>query len=269
MKILRAALALFIVAWAGNSLASDIDLSHWKLTLPVSKNSEAGKAREILNPGGFSMSPYFVPHADGITFSASVGGALTPRTRYPRTELREMSGKAKYSWRVAKGGTLSATLRVDAVPQLEKISAGALPAAVPLQAPGPGRIVVGQIEGPRDELCRLYYDRGVLYFNDDKSGAEQTQKSFALKDASGKMTNIPLGKTFSYTIDANATQLTVSAVVDGQTYTASEPIGPFWPKKPLYFKAGAYIQVNTPASKSLETGTGTGTVTFSSIVVRH
>src|ERR1700754_4909169 len=109
-KILRAALSLFVLAWAGNSFASDIDLSHWKLTLPVSKKGQPGKAHEILRPGGFSMSPYFIPHADGITFSASVGGAVTPRTRYPRTELREMSGGAKYSWRIAKGGTLSATL---------------------------------------------------------------------------------------------------------------------------------------------------------------
>src|SRR3569833_2730495 len=127
-SILRAALALFVVAWAGGSLASDIDLSHWKLTLPVSKKGQPGKALEILSLGGYSMPPYFVPHADGITFSASVGGSLTPRTRYPRTELREMSGKAKVSWRVAKGGTLSASLKVDAVPQLEKISGGSLPA---------------------------------------------------------------------------------------------------------------------------------------------
>ena len=268
-KIIRAALAFFVVAWAGNSSASDIDLSHWKLTLPVSKKDQPGKALEILSLNGFSMAPYFVPHADGITFSASVGGARTPLTRYPRSELREMSGKAKVSWRVAKGGTLSATLKVDELPQVEKISGGPLPAAVPQRVPGPGRIIIGQIQGPNVELCRLYYDRGVLYFNDDKSGTEQVQKSFALKDASGNITSIPLGKSFSYVIDVNATRLVVSAVVDDKTYTASELIGPFWPKKPLYFKAGSYVQVNTAASKALETGTGTGTVTFSSIVVRH
>jgi hypothetical protein len=258
------------VAEAVTVPATSIDLSNWKVTLPIDKAGKPGSALEVTKLAGFSLPPYFDVKPDSITFSASTDGSHTSGSHYPRSELREMNGSGQErNWTIDQGGTLSATLRINEVPQLEQIGAGEIPAAIPQKVPGPGRIVIGQIHGPDDELCRLYYDNGVLYFNDDKSGEKQEQASFALKDEAGGMTQIPLGKSFSYKIAANAQGITVSAVVDGRTYSASEPISAFWPGQELYFKAGAYVQVGVAGGGALETGSGTGSVTFTSIVMKH
>ena len=253
-----------------SNVTTSIDLSHWKVTLPLGKYDDISSAIEVTDLAGFSLPPYFDAQPDGITFSASTEGAHTTGSHYPRSELREMDGNGdEYDWTTTEGGTLAATLKVNSVPTVTHIVDGSMPAGIKAKVPGPGRIVVGQIHGPDDELCRLYYDRGVLYFNDDKSGLKQKEVSFVLRDSTGLATDIPLGQLFSYEITANQQQLVVNAVVEGRTYSASEPIGSFWVDQQLYFKAGAYVQVGYPGSSALEMGYGTGSVTFTSIALSH
>ena len=85
-----------------------------------------------------------------MVFEASVDGATTQGSKYARTELREMDGHEKAAWKLADGGTLTATLTVDETPFKDNGS--------------PGRVVVGQIHGQDDELVRLYYEGGKVYF---------------------------------------------------------------------------------------------------------
>ena len=176
---------------------------------------------------------------------------------------------------VAAMNTSGRSTRAERLPPLSQWSSfahangarrGGRTCADPSQRPGFGRIVIGQVHGPDDELCRLYFDNGVLYFNNDKAGASGKQESFPLKDEAGNLTSIALGESFSYTITADASRVIVTAVADGETFTASDTISSFWAGKELYFKAGVYVQVSTGGR---EIGTGTGTATFTSIKLKH
>ena len=73
----------------------------------------------------------------------------------------------------------------------------------------PGRIVVGQIHGQDDELVRLYYEGGKVYFMNDQAGSSNKETKFTFKNDAGEQPNISLGETFSYMIDAHGKNLTV------------------------------------------------------------
>jgi hypothetical protein len=230
----------------------NFDLSLWKLTLPVDANGQSnGTAIEIKPIASTYQHPlYFFSAADGaMTFMAPTDGATTSGSHYPRSELRElMSSGANAAWTIEQGGTLSATLTVN---------------EVPVAASGKsGRVVIGQIHGPDDELCRLYYDNGQLYFYDDKSGPAQIEVQYILKSSSGAATNIPLNAQFDYSIVVANGSLVVSVRHDGITYSATEPISSFWRGQALYFKAGVYVQVGKPGSGAGTVGTGQGKVSF-------
>jgi hypothetical protein len=230
----------------------NFDLSLWKLTLPVDGNGQfSGTAIEVKPIASTYQHPlYFYSGADGaMTFMAPTEGATTSGSHYPRSELRELTATGgNAAWTVAQGGTLSATVAVNEVPVAASGSKG--------------RVIIGQIHGPNDELCRLYYDNGRLYFHDDKSGVNQTELEYVLKSSAGGTTNIPLNATFDYSIVVANGSLVVSARYDGITYTASEPISSFWPGQALYFKAGVYVQVGKPGSGAGTMGTGRGKVSF-------
>lgn len=231
---------------------TNFNLSLWKLTLPIdSSGGFSGTAIEIKPISKtYEIDPYFYTAADGaMVFSAPTEGATTSGSHYPRSELREMtSSYSNAAWTIDQGGTLAATLAVNEVPTT---SAG-----------GKGRVIVGQIHGPNDELCRLYYDNGVMYFHDDKAGSSQTETQFLLRSSTGAQSNIPLNAKFGYVIRATSQTLTVSVTYGGVTYTAVDPISAFWPGKGLYFKAGIYVQVAKPGSGAGTTGTGLGRASF-------
>ncbi|MBG1260343.1 polysaccharide lyase family 7 protein [Nostoc commune] len=79
--------------------ADVLDLSKWKITLPISLNSppNSNKATEIKQPQlkTYSNSEYFRLNAakNGVLLKAIAGGARTSEnTAYARSELREMQG---------------------------------------------------------------------------------------------------------------------------------------------------------------------------------
>jgi len=217
MKLSSIFIALALFAFPAYA---EINYNDWKLTLPIDSKGKftSGKAMEIkpLKPD-YSKPPYYYKEDGAIVFSTPADGATTPGSKYPRSELREMSGGKEASWKISDGGTLSATLSVESLPTTKDGK--------------PGRIVIGQIHGPDDELCRLYYDNGALYFYDDKATSKQKETKFELKNKP-----IPLHEPFGYIITVADNQLTVTAIYDGETVSAFEKISSFWKDKPLYLR---------------------------------
>lgn len=230
--------------------SDNFDLSNWKITLPVdSEGGTSGVAVEVKNLVGYEDPKYFYDAPDGaMVFSAMVDGATTSGSKYARSELREMNGSDRAAWKLSEGGTMTATLEVDKVPQKDG---------------GPGKIVIGQIHGQDEELVRLYHENGKVYFVNDRAGSSNDETTFALKDASGKEPNISLNEKFSYKIDAKGDALTVEVYADGQTYTSTSKINSVWQSDSFYFKAGAYLGVNE------STGSGNGQVSFYDLDFGH
>lgn len=119
-----------------------------------------------------------------------------------------------------------------------------------------GRIVVGQIHGSEDELVRLYWEDGEVYFKSDKGGDGNDSLKFALTNAGGDTPQISLGDQFSYKIDVHGDTLTVIVYADGDTYTSVTTVSSAWDGEQFYFKAGAYLGNNETNS------TGAGQVSF-------
>lgn len=229
-----------------------IDLTDWKLTLPLdSKGGMSGEAVEIKPlKQDYSHPKYFIRNGDSITFVAPVDGATTSGSKYARSELREMKGTERAAWKIKEGGILKSTLYIE---------------EVPVKKDGkPGRIVIGQIHGSSNELCRLYYDNGQIYFYDDKAGSSKKETKFELKNKP-----IPLNDEFEYEIKVASGELTVTVINDGEAWVAKEKIGSYWTNDPLYFKAGVYLGVGKPGSGAGTTGAGQGRATFSNIAFAH
>lgn len=249
----RSLLAATIVAGAAGSAAATpsetFDLADWKLTLPL-VDAEDGDALEIRDLMGYQNPDYFFVGPDGaMVFVAVVDGATTSGSRYPRSELREMNDGDEAEWQLTEGGTMTATLSVDEVPVYHH---GV-----------PGRLIVGQIHGEDDELIRLYYEHGTIYFANERSGPDNEELDFPLKNAAGQFPDIDLGETFSYLIDARGDTLTVEVHADGDVYSSVTPINDVWQTDIFYFKAGVYLGVNA------EQGTGRGQVSFHALDFSH
>jgi Alginate lyase len=183
--------------------SGNFDLSNWKIGLPVdSAGGFAGTSLEVKNLAGYEHPSYFFTATDGaMTFVAPAEGATTTGSQYARSELREMIGPERAAWSLATGGMMSATLEIDQVP----IKFGGTI----------GRVIIGQIHGEEDELVRLYWEDGKLYFANDQAGPNNSEQKFYFLDAAGKQPHVALNERFSYTISAKGDDLVVTVTADG------------------------------------------------------
>jgi hypothetical protein len=199
---------------------------------------------------------YFDRQVDGtIILYTPTDGATTSGSSYARTEAREIlpDGSNEFEWTPETGGRLEGRCRVLQMPTLTVGSTN--------------RVIVGQVHGPNDEPCRLYYKSdGSMNFHDDKAGSSQTETEFVLKSASGQVTNIPLSAWFTYVIEMDNTAIRVTVTYNGVEYTAKSPLSSFWPGKLCYFKWGSYLGVGRTSGTSSNRGTGGARVQFSQII---
>jgi Ca2+-binding RTX toxin-like protein len=126
-----------------------------------------------------------------------------------------------------------------------------------------GRIIVGQIHGQDDELVRLYWENGKLYFANDQAGSSNSETKFYFVNASGQQPSVSLDERFSYTINAKGDTLEVTVFADGQVYKSVSTINSVWQSDTFYFKAGAYLGANET------NGTGYGQTSFYALSVNH
>lgn len=231
------------------AIDQQFNLSSWMLTLPVdSYGLNVGLADSVNSISSYS-SEYFVQTTEKLVFTASVSGATTMGSTYARTELRELSGGNPSAWTLTQGGTMTATLQVNEVPKLMDGTNG--------------RVVIGQIHGSSEELVRLYWDNGSVYFMNDHAGTYNTSQRFKLLDSGGSTPNISLGENFSYVISVKDDHLVVAVYADGKAYTSETVVSSVWANDLFYFKAGVYLGVNE------KQGTGQGVVTFDALDFSH
>lgn len=231
--------------------STNFDLSNWKLQLPIDvQGSFSGKATEVKTLTNYVHQNYFYTGNDGaMVLSAPVQGATTGGSNYARSELREMNGTAKAEWSLQQGGHLSATLQVDAAPRHNDGTYG--------------KVVLGQVHGIDEELVRLVWEDGRVYFANDMTMAGSADAHIELLDAQGWQPSVSLNETFTYDIDVSADRLVISVVADGQLYSASSSINDAWNDDRFYFKAGVYLGVNE------HNGSGDGQVSIFAVDATH
>ncbi len=195
----------------------------WKLTIPT------GSPYATTIYPVTEQPPYYEVVGDRQIFRTPSDGVTTSGSSYPRTEMREMRDGVEASWSLSTGEYVKPLKRTCSVDILE---AG-------------HKTIIGQIHGGSNELCRLYYEDGVIYFANDKSGFLQEERKLRLVDSRGNQTNIPLGSRFSYIIKPSFDLIKVGVVHKGVVYWAADKIQPFWMTDLFYYKYGDYYQKNT------------------------
>jgi len=267
----------------GVAPSENFDLTDWKLTLPIDLN-EDGKADEISEvdmAGGWSDPEIFYtdPVTGGMVFRTpqTAGSATTLKSKYRRTELREMlrAGDLSIDTRNSDGtpnennwvfpgtpdeaqetaggvgGMLRATLAVNQVTRIGD------PARV-------GRVVIAQIHSKDHEPLRLYYRKlptnkfGSIYYAYES--ADKQEVFFDLIGDRGDFVpnpkdGIALDELFSYEIRVESDLvdqqerpfLKVKIIRDNGAEVMAEPLdltesGYLVSENYLYFKAGLYSQ---------------------------
>ncbi|MGF6328266.1 hypothetical protein ABH909_001144 [Pseudomonas sp. BS3782 TE3695] len=219
-----------------------IDLATWNLSVPVGSPPYTVETTKLVD--GFK-DQYFHSDTGTLFFWAPVTGTRTENAIYPRTELRETysNGTLKNWYYPEADNFLRATLTVN-------------------QVPSTGKIVIGQIHAYKSQkpMVKLEYQ----YKDYSETGNIVAKVRMHPDDDTARVitiaTGIKLDREFSYLIHLSpGGALGISAA----GYQWDTDISAMWRDKPLYFKAGAYVQDNTGYT------TEGGEVNFSRLDIDH
>ncbi|MCO8310230.1 polysaccharide lyase family 7 protein [Pseudomonas mandelii] len=219
-----------------------IDLETWNLSVPVGSPPYTVETTRLVD--GFK-DQYFHSDTGTLFFWSPVTGTRTENAIYPRTELRETysNGTLKNWYYPDADNFLRATLTVSKVPST-------------------GKIVIGQIHAFKSQkpMVKLEYQ----YKDYSETGNIVAKVRMHPDDDTARVitiaTGIKLDREFSYLIHLSpGGALGISAA----GYQWDTDISAMWRDKPLYFKAGVYVQDNTGYTSE------GGEVTFSKLDIDH
>lgn len=272
---------------SGKAPGELFDLTRWKLNLPVQLNGAKTGYSPTVNIGKspdlktFKMKDIWEGTANGqVLVTCPIDGITTSgSTKYARTELRG-------TWPPGEPNQRDTPYNFDFLPSKgeHRIECEfAVLQFAKLESNGKeGRVCIGQIHGPDDELCRFYLDPSmdshpaVFYYVNDKStngGKPTGEQIIALKDTAGQVCkDYTKGEWVKRTIEVRNQVLTVMAIYRGKTYTFAEPLSSFWKGSNAwcYFKDGVYVAQHQRAVDGGVRGSGTVKVLFRNIgVVSH
>ncbi len=149
----------------------NIDLSHWKVTLPI--NNEQGKPYEIEPPEIFDFAKnetakpymYIDSTAGAIVFYAMPTESTTKNTKYSRCELREQMepGSNQKNWTFAQGGHLKATMEMDSA---TRNNDGKYHRSIVMQIHGrltdEQKNLIGADDNNAPPILKVYWDNGRI-----------------------------------------------------------------------------------------------------------
>ncbi|MBC3383991.1 polysaccharide lyase family 7 protein [Pseudomonas sp. SWRI12] len=219
-----------------------IDLATWNLSIPEGAPPATIETSQLVQ--GFK-NQYFNSETGTVFFWAPVTGATTANAIYPRSELRETNSDGTLrNWLYPSAdNTLRATVTVN-------------------QVPSTGKIVIGQIhtKDSTSPMVKLEYQ----YKTYSSTGNIVAKVRLRPDDATGQVitiaTGVTLNRSFSYMIHLSPKG---ALGITAAGYNWRTTVDPSWKVKPLYFKAGVYVQDNTGYV------TEGGKVTFSLLEIKH
>ena len=150
---------------------ADIDLSHWKVTVPIS--NEEGKPYEVEPPeisdyaNNEKLKNYMYNDSTkgAIVFYAEPTSSTTQNTKYSRSELREQMepGSNSTNWTFAQGGKMKGKLSVTNV---TRDSEGKHHRVIIMQIHGrltnDQRDLIGKSSNDAPPILKIYWDKGKI-----------------------------------------------------------------------------------------------------------
>ncbi|MEZ4288906.1 MAG: polysaccharide lyase family 7 protein [Polyangiales bacterium] len=193
--------------------ADVVDLTNWKLTLPIGSSGPDEIKQPTLDD--YTINPYFyVDKAKmAVVFRAHAGGVTTSGSGYPRSELREMAngGKDKASWSTTSGvHTMTTRQAITHLPVVKP------------------HVVVAQIHDAGDDVIMVRLEGKHLFVEGGGDELGTLDSNYQLGTVFDLKIVASGGKIAVYFNDMSRPAVTTSVSTSG-----------------CYFKAGVYTQSNT------------------------
>ncbi|WP_370450267.1 MULTISPECIES: polysaccharide lyase family 7 protein [Flavobacteriaceae] len=234
----------------------EIDLSHWKVTLPVTNNE--GKPLEISPPEILDFAnieaakPYmYIDSTKGaIVFHAMPTNSKTRNTKYTRSELREqmIPGDNNTNWTFEQGAKMKGKISMEDV---SRDSDGKYHKVIIMQIHGrltnEQRDLIGQDDNNAPPILKIYWQNGKIRVktkvlrNINASGDALLYEE-AWDDDEGFNFKQEVGFR-KFTLEVNVSDGKMVVVLNNSEYKVYENIHmKKWGIFENYFKAGNYFQ---------------------------
>nr|WP_299381293.1 polysaccharide lyase family 7 protein [Allomuricauda sp.] len=231
-------------------LLPEIDLNHWKVTLPIGRPDEV-KPPEILDYAtNESLLPYmFNDSTDGSLVFYTFPGSSTPNSSYSRTELREqmVPGSNNTNWTFAQGGRMAGTL---SVPFISKDGEGNSYRTIIMQIHGrltnEQRDLIGEDDNNAPPVLKIYWNDGKIRVHTKKlknlnvsyeellhTAAWEDDEPYSFPDAVG---------TEKFSLEVIASEGRIEVILNGEhSFVQENEHLEKWGVFENYFKAGNYL----------------------------
>lgn len=234
----------------------EIDLSHWKVTLPVS--NEKGKPYEIEPPeimdfpsDEMAQKYMYIDSSDGsIVFYAYPTSSTTTNTKYSRSELREqmVPGENNVNWTFADGGIMKGRLAIDAI---SRDNNGKYHKTIIMQIHGrltnEQRDLIGAKDNNAPPILKIYWQNGKVrvktkILKSNKLSGDQLLHEEAWDNDPGFTFEQEVGfRPFTLEVDVSDGKMVIG--LNNSEYKVYKGIHmEQWGIFENYFKAGNYFQ---------------------------
>lgn len=242
----------------------NIDLSHWKVTLPVT--NEKGKPYEVSPPEILDFAnnevakPYmYIDSTRGaIVFHAMPTASKTANTKYTRSELREQMepGNNNKNWTFADGAYMKGKIAMD---ETTRDSNGKYHRTIIMQIHGrltnEQRDLIGQKDNNAPPILKIYWDNGKIrvktkVLKNLNASDEELLHEDAWDNDEGY--NFPTEVGFrKFTLEVKVSKGKMVIILNGNEFKVYEDIHMRrWGVFENYFKAGNYFQSRDEGSFS-------------------
>ncbi len=234
-----------------NFVLPKIDLSNWKVTLPIGRPDEVKPPEILAYATNEKLAPFMYNDSiNGALVFYTYPGESTTNSSYSRTELRELINPAdggKTNWTFEQGGTIKGTLSMD---EISKEDNGDYHRTIIMQIHGrltdQQRDLIGEDDNNAPPMLKIYWQNGFIRV-----------KTKVLKDLSVSDTEILStdawtdddGYTFpeevgfeKFTLEVKASSGRMEVILNDQFSKVYDDIHIVkWGVFENYFKAGNYL----------------------------
>jgi len=233
-----------------NYLLPEIDLSHWKVTLPIGNPTEVYPP-EILNYGENEMLKPFMYNdsIDGSLVFYTYPGASTANSSYSRSELRELLDPNDQSknWTFEQGGRMKGIVALD---EISKESDGDFHRTIIMQIHGrlsnEQRELIGAKDNNAPPVLKIYWHKGYVrvkskYLKNKDATTEELLHTEAWGDDAGFNFDEYVGfEPFTLEIIASSGKMEI-ILNESDSYIIENDDMKKWGVFENYFKAGNYL----------------------------
>lgn len=227
----------------------NIDLSNWKVTLPIGSPTEV-EPPEILNYAtNTTVKPFMYNDSiNGALVFYTYPGSTTANTSYSRTELREqmVPGSNSVNWTFEEGGNLKGEL---AVTEISKDDDGDYHRTIIMQIHGrltnDQRDLIGQKDNNAPPILKIYWHKGYVrvktkVLKDVNASDTEILETDAWGDDEGY--NFPEYVGFDkFTLEVKVSDGRLEVLLNGQSKVYNDIHMQKWSVFENYFKAGNYL----------------------------